>query len=181
MESGGGPYAVAGSRALTALAAVRETLRSCPQSKQDYPAREGAAFQTLAQLIRCGLAPRVATIDLGQFDAHANQGAAEGHLARRLDVLARSLRAFREDLGDRMARVTVVGMTEFGRTASENGTGGTDHGYGAPALVMGGLVKGGQILGPFPGLDEDARFEGRDISVTTDYRAVLAAALTTTL
>jgi uncharacterized protein (DUF1501 family) len=68
----------------------------------------------------------------------------------------------------------IVVMTEFGRTARENGNGGTDHGHGSAMLVLGGKVKGGRVLGQFPGLAPDQLYEGRDLAVTTDFRDVLS-------
>ena len=73
-----------------------------------------------------------------------------------------------------MADVVIVTMSEFGRTAAENGNGGTDHGHGSVMMVMGGPVKGGSVYGTWPGLEPEQLFEGRDLAVTTDYRDVLA-------
>ena len=85
-----------------------------------------------------------------------------------------SLAAFRADLGPAFERVVVVVMSEFGRTARENGTGGTDHGHGNVMLVLGGTVQGGRVLGNLPGLAADQLHEERDLPVTTDFRDVLA-------
>ena len=91
-----------------------------------------------------------------------------------LSELGDSIAAFRQDLGDRMRDVLLLTMSEFGRTVAENGSGGTDHGHGGAMLALGGGIAGGRVLGRWPGLDRDARFEGRDLAVTTDYRDVIA-------
>jgi uncharacterized protein (DUF1501 family) len=70
--------------------------------------------------------------------------------------------------------VVILTMSEFGRTVAENGTGGTDHGHGNVMWVLGGGVAGGKVHGRWPGLDESALYEGRDLAVTTDFRTVLA-------
>jgi len=87
--------------------------------------------------------------------------------------LSQSLSAFSQDLGDRMEDVVVVTMSEFGRTAHENGNRGTDHGHANCMLVMGGPVKGGKVYGQWPGLNPDQLNEGRDLTLTTDFRSVL--------
>jgi uncharacterized protein (DUF1501 family) len=99
-----------------------------------------------------------------------NQGADAGQLANRLGELASALAAFATDLGERMQDVVILTMSEFGRTVRENGSGGTDHGHATAMLVLGGPVRGGRVLGRWPGLDEGARFDGRDLAVTTDFR-----------
>ena len=85
-----------------------------------------------------------------------------------------SLAAFYQDLGDRMEDVVVVTMSEFGRTAKENGNRGTDHGHANAMFVMGGAVKGGKVLGKWPGLAQEQLYEERDLALTTDFRDVLA-------
>jgi uncharacterized protein (DUF1501 family) len=99
-----------------------------------------------------------------------NQGNDQGQLAARLTELGRSLAAFATDLGERMRDVCVLTMSEFGRTIRENGTGGTDHGHATAMLVLGGTVNGGRVAGRWPGLAPEARYEGRDVAVTTDFR-----------
>ena len=84
------------------------------------------------------------------------------------------LSAFARDLGDRMSDVVIVTMSEFGRTAAENGNSGTDHGHGGVMMVLGGPVRGGSVYGKWPGLEPEQLFEGRDLAVTTDYRDVLS-------
>jgi uncharacterized protein (DUF1501 family) len=86
-----------------------------------------------------------------------------------------SLAAFHQDLGDRVEDVVVVTMSEFGRTAKENGNRGTDHGHGNAMFIIGGQnVRGGKVYGKWPGLAREQRYDGRDLAVTTDFRAVFA-------
>ena len=83
------------------------------------------------------------------------------------------LAAFCLDMGDKMEDIVLVTMSEFGRTAQENGDAGTDHGHGDVMLVLGGRVRGGKIYGKWPGLEQEQLYEGRDLAVTTDFRDVL--------
>jgi uncharacterized protein (DUF1501 family) len=98
----------------------------------------------------------------------------QGQLANRFSDLARGIRALHDDLGDRIDDIVVLTMSEFGRTVSENGTGGTDHGHANCMLVLGGGVAGGRILGEWPGLDREQLYDGRDLARTTDFRAIFA-------
>jgi uncharacterized protein (DUF1501 family) len=107
------------------------------------------------------------------WDTHERQGGATGALADRLDDLARGLAAFLTDLGDRAADVTVVTLSEFGRSVAENRYGGTDHGGGGVVLAMGASVAGGVVHGAWPGLGPAAAGH-RGLAVTTDVGAVLA-------
>jgi uncharacterized protein (DUF1501 family) len=91
---------------------------------------------------------------------------------------AAALSAFAADMGDRMEDIILVTMSEFGRTAHENGDSGTDHGHGSVMFVLGGPVKGGKVYGKWPGLAPEQLYEGRDLAVTTDFRAVLSELLT---
>jgi uncharacterized protein (DUF1501 family) len=95
-----------------------------------------------------------------------------------LKDLGQSLEAFHRDMGDRMADVVVVTMSEFGRTAKENGNRGTDHGHANCMFVMGGDVKGGRVYGKWPGLNDHQLNEGRDLALTTDFRTVVGEILT---
>jgi uncharacterized protein (DUF1501 family) len=88
------------------------------------------------------------------------------------------LRAFHDDLGDRIEDVVIVTMSEFGRTVKENGNGGTDHGHGNVMLALGGPVQGGQVYGRWPGLEREQLYEARDLAITTDFRTVLGEVVT---
>ena len=142
-----------------------------PEHGATYPeGRLGRALRQIAQLIKADLGLENAFADVGGWDTHIAQGSSRGQLATRLRELGDGLAAFAQDLGDRMSDVVVLTMSEFGRTVAENGSGGTDHGHGTAMLVMGGGVRGGRIQGRWPGLGAEARFQGRDLAVTTDFR-----------
>jgi uncharacterized protein (DUF1501 family) len=121
----------------------------------------------------------VAFTDVGGWDTHAGEGGSEGQLANRLRDFGDAIAAFARDLGSRMADVTLVTLSEFGRTARENGNRGTDHGHANVMLLLGGGVRGGRVYGAWPGLAPDRLYEGRDLAVTTDFRDVFAEVLTT--
>jgi len=101
-----------------------------------------------------------------------NQGGSTGQLANRLGDFAQSIDALVMDLGDRMADVVILTMSEFGRTARQNGSGGTDHGHAGCLFVIGGPVRGGKVHGKWPGLAPEQLNEGRDLALTTDFRSV---------
>src|SRR5207253_11208841 len=132
----------------------------------------GQALRQIAQLTKANVGLEVAFADVGGWDTHVNQGAAQGQLAGRLDDFARGLAALVADLGDRMQDTVVMTMSEFGRAVHENGNRGTDHGHGNAMLVVGGGVRGGRVDGRWPGVAPDRRYEGRDLAVTTDFRDV---------
>src|SRR5207253_886674 len=119
----------------------------------------------------------VAFTDVGGWDTHAGEGGAQGQLSNRLRDYGLAIAAFAKDLGSRMADVTLVTMSEFGRTVKENGNRGTDHGHANVMLLLGGGVKGGKVYGRWPGLDSSHLYENRDLAVTTDFRDVFAEIL----
>jgi uncharacterized protein (DUF1501 family) len=126
--------------------------------------------------------PQAAVLDLGGWDSHANQVADPGPWVNNLRLLDASLAALRDGLttpaaADTWRRTVVLVVTEFGRTVAINGTQGTDHGSGGAALVLGGAVRGGRVLSDWPGLALAQRFEGRDLRITTDLRAVFKTLL----
>jgi len=142
-----------------------------PANGAAYPrGKIGRALLQVAQLIKANVGLQIAFLDATGWDTHVNQGASEGQLAARLQELGGALAAFATDLGDGMRDVVVLTMSEFGRTIHENGNSGTDHGHATAMLLLGGAVNGGKMLGRWPGLDPAARFEGRDVAVTTDFR-----------
>ena len=155
-----------------------EPERYVPEHRASYPnGRFGQSLLQIAQLIKAGVGLEIAFADVSGWDTHVNQGSEQGQLAARLGDFANGLAAFAQDLGDRMNDVVVVTCSEFGRTIAENGSSGTDHGRATAMLVMGGPVKGGRVLGRWPGLATEARFEGRDLAVTTDFRDLFAELL----
>ncbi len=150
-----------------------------PQNGAVYPnSGYGQALKQIAQLIKANMGLEVAFAESGNWDHHANEGP---QIANRLDDFASGIAAFAQDLGDGMADVMVLTMSEFGRTVSENGARGTDHGHGNAMLLLGGDVKGGKVYGKWPGLEREQRYEGRDLAITTDFRDVFAEVLTSHL
>ncbi|HME07070.1 MAG TPA: DUF1501 domain-containing protein [Bryobacteraceae bacterium] len=148
-----------------------------PAAGVEYPkGKFSQSLQQIARLIKAEVGLEVAFTDIGGWDTHVNQVGGQpvdGQMANTLKDFAQSLAAFYRDLGDHMADVTVVTMSEFGRTAQENGNRGTDHGHANYMLAFGGAVRGGKIYGEWPGLAEDQLYEGRDLALTTDFRDVL--------
>jgi uncharacterized protein (DUF1501 family) len=143
--------------------------------------RLGQSLKQIAQLIKSDVGLEVAFTDVGGWDTHVNEvgpKASVGQLANLLNDLAQSMAAFYQDLGDRMADVTVVTMSEFGRTAKENGNRGTDHGHANVMFALGGDVKGGKVYGQWPGLAQEQLYENRDLNLTTDFRDVLGELVT---
>jgi uncharacterized protein (DUF1501 family) len=137
-----------------------------------------ALARKAAEFITSPGGPQVAVLEMNGWDTHANQAAPQGALANNLRTLDASLAAMREVLaapsaGDAWGRSVIVVVTEFGREVAINGTMGTDHGSGGAAFVLGGAVRGGRVLGDWPGLAKADRFEGRDLRITTDLRALL--------
>lgn len=162
----------AGKRALGASELVARVL-SEQKNAAKYP-REAQELADVAKLVKADVGLETAWVDWAGWDTHRYQGSSDrGELPKQLDRLGQALAAFRADLGPSFERVVVVVMSEFGRTARENGTGGTDHGHGNMMLVLGGRVRGGRVLGTFPGLEAEHLFEQRDVPVTTDFRDVL--------
>jgi uncharacterized protein (DUF1501 family) len=148
----------------------------------DYPNTEfGNNMKQIAQLLKANLGVEAAFTDVSGWDTHQNQGGVNGQLADRLRDFSSSIAAFWRDLGDGAETVALVTMSEFGRTARENGTGGTDHGHANAMFVLGGQVKGGKVYGRWPGLANEQLNEGRDLAVTTDFRQVLGEAVVKTL
>jgi uncharacterized protein (DUF1501 family) len=150
-----------------------------PAAGADYPASPfGQAMKEVARLAKADVGLEVAFAESGNWDHHTNEGGANGVIARRLDDLARGVAALAADLGDRMAETVILTMSEFGRTAAENGNRGTDHGHGNAMMAFGGPVKGGTVHGRWPGLAPEQRFDGRDLAVTTDFRDVFSEVVT---
>ena len=144
----------------------------------NYPrGRFGDSLRQLAQLIKANLGVQVAFADIGGWDHHVNEGSTEGQIANVLTDFSQSLAAFWIDLGDLAEDTVIVTMSEFGRTARENGNRGTDHGHANVMFVLGGPVKGGKVYGRWPGLDQSQLYEGRDLALTTDFRQVIGEAV----
>jgi uncharacterized protein (DUF1501 family) len=140
-----------------------------------YPRGQfGERMKQIAQLIKSDIGLEVAFTDIGGWDTHANQGSSLGQLAIRLTELSQGISALHADLKDRADEVVIVTMTEFGRTAKENGNRGTDHGHASVMFALGGSIKGGKVYGKWPGLKSSQLYESRDLALTTDFRDVFA-------
>ena len=146
-----------------------------PAPGADYPrGRFGDALRQTAQLLKANLGVEVAFTDIGGWDHHVNE---TPQLTNVLRDFAQSIAAFWTDLGDLGESTVVVTMSEFGRTARENGNRGTDHGHANVMFVLGGPVRGGKVYGAWPGLAPDQLYEGRDLALTTDFRRVIGEAV----
>lgn len=140
-----------------------------------YPDSDfGTKLRDLAILIKAGIGIETANVDIGGWDTHDAQAEALSSLAQNY---AQSVAAFYTDMGDRMDNISIVTITEFGRRLAENGSGGTDHGTGNVAFVLGGGVNGGQVFADWPGLSSDDLVGPGDLAPTTDYRTILAEVL----
>jgi uncharacterized protein (DUF1501 family) len=167
-----------GASLFAALSELRQVESRIPASEGSYPAgRFAASLAQISRLIKAGVGLEIAFTEIGGWDTHANQGGAKGQMANRLKEFADGLAAFYRDLGDRMADVVVLTMSEFGRTVRENGNRGTDHGHANVMFALGGAVRGGKVYGRWPGLAPELLYEGRDLDLTTDFRSVCAEVL----
>jgi uncharacterized protein (DUF1501 family) len=178
----GAPDALAATtgQMLGALGSVKQVQAAGYTPGATYPSTGlGAALKDVARLVKANVGLRTATLDCGDWDMHEDLGTAVSgkRYYDNLNALASALAAFAADLGpDGMRRVTLVTISEFGRRAGQNGSGGLDHGYGNAMLLLGGNVKGGKVYGRWPGLAASQLVDG-DLAVTTDYRAVIAEVL----
>jgi uncharacterized protein (DUF1501 family) len=163
-------------------------LQAEAQAAMDDPSEKGAMnrsgydnlaplFTGAGKLLALPNGPRVAVLDAGGWDTHFNEGAADGLLARRLQMLDTALDALKTSLGPAWSKTAVVMATEFGRTAHPNGSGGTDHGTGGAAFLLGGAVAGGSVRAEWVGLKPSALRDGRDQPARTDLRALFKGVL----
>ena len=141
------------------------------------PDRVTAVARMAANLMRSDGGPEIAVIEAGGWDTHANQGGAKGILAARLGGLDKALKSLADELGPLWPQTAVLVVTEFGRTAAVNGTRGTDHGTAGCAFLVGGAVRGGQVIADWPGLRRTALLDNRDLKPTLDLRSVFKAVL----
>jgi uncharacterized protein (DUF1501 family) len=167
----------AGRETFEAVRLIESLRKQAYKPAAQYPnGRFGQSLQQIARLIKANVGLEVAFTEMGGWDTHVNevgQQPSQGQLANLLREFGQALAAFHGDLGDRIEDVVLVTMSEFGRTARENGTRGTDHGHANVMLVVGGPVKGGSVYGEWPGLAAEQLYEGRDLALTTDFRDVL--------
>lgn len=142
-----------------------------PTGDADYPrGRLGDSLRQIAQLIKADVGVELAFADVGGWDHHVNEPVQLSNLLREY---GQALSAFWRDMGDRMDDIVLVTMSEFGRTAHENGNRGTDHGHANCMFVLGGPVAGGKVYGRWPGLQREQLYENRDLALTSDFRDVL--------
>jgi uncharacterized protein (DUF1501 family) len=148
---------------------------------QQMRGARGYRFEPLAKMAANIIAaqdgPRIAVMEVGGWDTHQGQGTTQGVLAFLLDNLDKGVKAIKDTLGPTWDRTTILFFTEFGRTVAPNGSLGTDHGTASVAFIAGGAVNGGRVLGNWPGLKQGALYQGRDLSPTTDLRAVFKGVL----
>ena len=168
------PESLLGTRLTHTLAAV-DGLQDLPAPKVDYPdSKLGARLRDASRIIRGRVGARVIALDLDGWDHHSDAVAGMDKMAPQL---AQALAAFWNDLGSDQNRVVCLIMTEFGRTAAENGSLGSDHGHASALFALGGSIQGGRVLtgaAGWPGLDAQSLYQQRDLAVTTDFRDVLA-------
>jgi uncharacterized protein (DUF1501 family) len=161
-----------GKRTFDALKTI-ESINRTPYtaaSGAQYIGEFGNSLRQIARLIKANVGLEAAFAEIGGWDHHINEN---GQLPPLLQQYGNSLAAFARDMGDRMEDIILVTMSEFGRTAAEDGNNGTDHGHGNVMFVLGGRVHGGRMFGEWPGLQPEQLFERRDLAVTTDFRSVL--------
>ena len=158
---------------------MQDLQKEMDSASQGAPTADGFAAQTTkaAEMIRQDPNVQLVFLDVGGWDTHVNQGNVKGQLANKLDKLGEGIEALVQGLGPAYQNSAILVMSEFGRTVAENGNGGTDHGHGNVAWLMGGGVRGGKVWSRWPGLDEARLFEGRDLAVTTDFRSIIGAVL----
>jgi uncharacterized protein (DUF1501 family) len=168
------PQGASGGMAATSMAATPppgEAARAAARQGREASRQLGAA---LAGFMREPGGPTVAAVSLDGFDSHANQA---GLLSPRLASLDAVVDGLRAGLGPEWKNTVVIAATEFGRTARVNGTAGTDHGTASTALVLGGALKAGGIIGDWPTLKQNALFENRDLAPTLDMRGLFKGVL----
>lgn len=173
----------AGSDMLVGLKKIRQALGKEPESKITYPnSTLGKQFKDAARLIKSKLGLEIIHIDIPGWDTHQNQGSVNGTFGNKIQDLSDSLFAFYQDLENKMDQVMIIVFSEFGRTVVENGTNGTDHGWGNNMLALGGSIPKTKrvnkyFLNTWPGLEEDKLNQGRDIVDTIDFRNVFGEIL----
>jgi uncharacterized protein (DUF1501 family) len=171
--AGAGKDAFSAMRLLESL--NRTTYNPSGGAQYNQGGELGRNLQQIARLIKADAGVEAAFAEIGGWDHHQNE---PGQLSNVVRQFGSALSAFCIDMGDRMEDIVLVTMSEFGRTARENGNNGTDHGHGDVMFVMGGPVRGGKVYGEWPGLEEEQLYEKRDLAVTTDFRAVLSELVT---
>jgi len=147
------------------------------RTRRNDSAQSKAMAQAAGRFLRAPDGPRIAVLEAGGWDTHANQGAGTGALANKLAALDAGIAALRKELGPVWSETVVAIVTEFGRTARVNGTRGTDHGTATAAILLGGAVNGGRVMADWPGLSTSDLYQGRDLAPTTDLRSLFKGVL----
>jgi uncharacterized protein (DUF1501 family) len=180
LYSGNDPLSVTyreGRTARTQLLKDLETEMVMANNGAPLPKGFAAETRSLARLMVKDPRIQVAFLQLGGWDTHINQGGSKGVLARNLGELAQGLATLQQELGAIYGQTQIMVMSEFGRTAKENGNGGTDHGHGNVMWLLGGSTKGGQVYGTWPGIEPEQLHQGRDLAITTDFREPIVSLL----
>jgi len=167
----------AGKESFEAIAMLKgiDATHYTPANGASYPPGPfGRSLMQIAQLIKANVGLEAAFAEPDGWDTHANQGGASGQLAGRLGDFSAAIAALYQDLGDRMEDVVILTMSEFGRAARQNGNHGTDHGHATCFFALGGTIRGGRVLGSWPGLAPEQLYENRDLALTTDFRDIFA-------
>jgi uncharacterized protein (DUF1501 family) len=172
---GAGKDAFAALKMIETMGKVPYTPANGSQPLYQQGGELGRSLQQIARLIKADAGVEAAFAEVGGWDHHGNENPQLSNLLRQFGS---ALAAFSQDMGDRMEDIVLVTMSEFGRTAQENGNMGTDHGHGDVMMVLGGSVRGGKVYGKWPGLEREQLYEGRDLAVTTDFRDVLGELVT---
>ena len=169
-SDGASNWQVAAQHSLVASERLRSVAGTTPAI---YPGTtNGRRFSALAAMMKNGLGIKTANLEFdGEFDIHSDAGVVDGNMATNFQSLSDCVRAFKQDIGDLWNNVTIVTVTEFGRRLEQNASNGFDHGWASAMFVMGGGVRGGQVVTKWPGLTDT---RDGDLKVTTDYRTVLA-------
>lgn len=169
------------TRLVQALDAQAIAAADASMEKMNTRGNEAQQLQTMAsataRFLKAENGPRIAVLEAGGWDTHANQGATTGALANRLEGLDAGIATLRKELGKNWSKTVVAIVTEFGRTAAVNGTRGTDHGTAAAAMLVGGAVNGSKVIADWPGLRSSDLYQGRDLMPTTDLRSVFKGIL----
>jgi uncharacterized protein (DUF1501 family) len=174
------PVGAAGLEVLDAVAALERAAaktRGSNTAGSEPPPGLSRALSDVASLVRADVGLEAASVEIGGWDFHFAEGGSSGAMANRLGELARAIVEFRRGVGEHWSRIRLVAISEFGRRAAENGSGGTDHGQAGAFLVAGGSVRGGRVFGTWPGLAPDRLAAPGDLAITTDFRSVLSEAL----
>ena len=160
---------------------VLNTIRKRPIAMIEPKFRSDRDMKGLAKIAAQQLSdrtgPSVAIFDIGWFDTHADQGGDNGEHAKKLKQFDDLIGTLRKQMGKEFDNTIIASLTEFGRTISQNGGSGTEHGYGTAILMAGGLLPKSKIIGDWPGLEKKNLFEGRDLDSSIDARAVYASIL----